>query len=175
MIDPETGLDDIRHLGIEAGTIQSISTVPLSGTRVMDVKGLVVAPGFIDIHSHTPTQLGQRMNLLDGVTTQLDMEAGAFPVDFFGQSYQDGAQLNYGASVAHYAVRSKVMEGIKTEYLIGSTDPFNMNGDSWTKPATKQQIEAMRIMIHQGIDDGGLGIGVLLDYLTSAVSDAEVR
>ena len=69
MIDPETGLDDIRHLGIEAGTIQSISTVPLSGTRVVDVKGLVVAPGFIDIHSHTPTQLGQRMNLLDGVTT----------------------------------------------------------------------------------------------------------
>ena len=175
VIDPETGLDDIRHLGIEAGTIQSISSVPLSGIRVMDVKGLVVAPGFIDIHSHTPTQLGQRMNLLDGVTTQLDMEAGAFPVDFFGQSYQDGAQLNYGASVAHYAVRSKVMGGIKTEYLIGSTDPFNMNGDSWTKPANKRQIEAMRIMIHQGIDDGGLGIGVLLDYLTSAVSDAELR
>ena len=31
------------------------------------------------------------MNLLDGVTTQLDMEAGAFPVSFFGQDYKDGA------------------------------------------------------------------------------------
>ena len=174
VIDPETKFDGVRHIGITDGSIKYISLVPLVGDKVINAEGLVVAPGFIDIHSHTPTQLGQRMNLLDGVTTQLDMEAGSFPVDFFGQSYKGGAQLNYGASVAHYAVRSKVMEGIKTEYLIGSTDPFRMNGDSWIKPANKQQIEAMRLMIHQGIDNGGLGIGVLLDYLTSAVSEAEL-
>ena len=175
VIDPETGLDGIRHLGITAGTIESISVKPLLGAKTVDAKGLVVAPGFIDIHSHTPTNLGQKMNLLDGVTTQLDMEAGAFPVDFFGQDYKDGAQLNYGASVAHFAVRSKVMEGISTEYLLGSTDPFQMNGKSWTTAASREQIETMRLMINQGIDQGGLGIGLLLDYLTSAVSADELR
>ena len=71
VVDPETGLDGIRHLGINAGTIKSISTKPLMGAKTVNAKGLVVAPGFIDIHSHTPTKLGQRMNLLDGVTTQL--------------------------------------------------------------------------------------------------------
>jgi formylmethanofuran dehydrogenase subunit A len=125
--DPEIGLDGIRYLSIKQGTIQLNSIVPLSGVKILDARNLVVAPGFIDIHSHT---LGQRMNLLDGVTTQRNMEAGAFPVDFFGQSYRNGTQFNYGASVAHYAVRSKVVEEIKTEYLFGSTDLFNMNGDS---------------------------------------------
>ena len=175
VIDPETNFDDVRHIGITGGSIKRISLEPLVGDKVINAEGLVVAPGFIDIHSHTPTKLGQRMNLLDGVTTQLDMEAGAFPVSFFGQDYKDGAQLNYGASVAHYAVRSKVMENLKTEYLFGSTDPFRMDGKSWTTPANKEQIQAMRVMINQGIDEGGLGIGLLLDYLTSAVSEDELR
>jgi N-acyl-D-aspartate/D-glutamate deacylase len=175
VIDPETGLDGVRFIGINNGSIEIISTDPIDGFEVIDAKGLVVAPGFIDIHSHTPTFLGQKMNLLDGVTTQLDMEAGAYPVDFFGQDYKDGAQLNYGASVAHFAVRSKVMEGINTEYLLGSSDPLHINGVSWTEPASAAQIEAMRVMILQGIDDGGLGIGVLLDYLSSAISDDELR
>ena len=175
VLDPETGLDGVGFIGINNGSIEIISTDPIDGSEVIDAKGLVVAPGFIDIHSHTPTLLGQKMNLLDGVTTQLDMEAGAFPVDFFGQDYKGGAQLNYGASVAHFAVRSKVMEGINTEYLLGSSDPLHINGVSWTEPASAAQIEAMRVLILQGIDDGGLGIGVLLDYLTSAISDDELR
>ena len=67
------------------------------------------------------------------------------------------------------------MENLKTEYLFGSTDPFRMDGKSWTTPANKEQIQAMRVMINQGIDEGGLGIGLLLDYLTSAVSEDELR
>ena len=79
MINPETGLDAIRHVGIRQGRVAVISPSPLDGTQTIDATGLVVAPGFIDIHSHTLTPLGQQRNVLDGVTTQLEMEAGALP------------------------------------------------------------------------------------------------
>jgi len=84
VIDPETQLDAIRHLGISDGSIRQISQQPLQGHKAIDASGLVVAPGFIDIHSHTPTLLGQKVNLLDGITTQLDLEAVSFPVSFYG-------------------------------------------------------------------------------------------
>ena len=52
VIDPESGLDGVRHLGVRAGKVVSISETPLAGQQQIDAKGLVVAPGFIDIHTH---------------------------------------------------------------------------------------------------------------------------
>jgi dihydroorotase-like cyclic amidohydrolase len=52
-MDPESGLDAGRYLGISAGKIQALSTAPLSGRTVIDARGLVVAPGFIDLHQHS--------------------------------------------------------------------------------------------------------------------------
>ncbi|NNC99979.1 MAG: amidohydrolase family protein [Gammaproteobacteria bacterium] len=174
VIDPETGLDAQRNLGIRGGRIVSVSGGTLSGKKTIDASGLVVAPGFIDVHSHTPTLLGQHMNLLDGVTTQLDLEAGSFPVDFYGEHFKGGAQLNYGSSVGHFAIRLKVIEGIDQPYIFGNGRPVTMSGDAWTKPASPAQIEQMRKLVNRGLDQGGLGIGVLLDYMTLAVSDAEL-
>ncbi len=175
VIDPETQLDDIRHVGINKGTIVEVSNSKLSGKQVVDAKGLVVAPGFIDVHSHSPTLLGQHMNVLDGITTQLDLEAGAFPVDFYGEHYQGGAQINYGASVGHFAIRTKVMEGVEQPYIFVGHKPAVMGGPAWMEEATDEQIEQMRVLIHEGLDNGGLGIGVLLDYMTAAVSDKELK
>ena len=109
VIDPETNLDAIRYVGIRRGAISSISKQPLVGNKTIDAKSLVVAPGFIDVHSHTPTLLGQHINLLDGITTQLDLEAGSFPISFYGEHFRSGAQLNYGSSVGHFAVGMKVV------------------------------------------------------------------
>lgn len=175
VIDPETGLDATRHVGIRDGSIATVSRTPLAGNKTIDASGLVVAPGFIDVHSHTPTLLGQHLNLLDGVTTQLDLEAGAFPVSFYGEHYQGGAQLNYGSSVGHFAIRIKVIDSIDQPYLFVGNTPAHMAGKAWTEPATAEQIEQMRVLVNQGLDEGGLGIGVLLDYMTSAISDAELR
>ncbi len=175
VIDPETQLDDIRHVGINKGTIVEVSNSKLSGKQVVDARGLVVAPGFIDVHSHSPTLLGQHMNVLDGITTQLDLEAGAFPVDFYGEHYQGGAQINYGASVGHFAIRTKVMEGVEQPYIFVGHKPAVMGGPAWMEEATDKQIEQMRVLIHEGLDNGGLGIGVLLDYMTAAVSDKELK
>lgn len=174
VIDPETQLDAIRHLGIRDGSISQISQQPLRGNKTIDASGLVVAPGFIDIHSHTPTLLGQQVNLLDGITTQLELEAGSFPVSFYGEHFRDGAQINYGSSVGHWAVRTKVIEGVDMPYIFAGDKILTMAGPTWVQAATAAQIEQMRLLLNQGLDSGGLGIGVLLDYMTEAVSEAEL-
>ena len=52
VMDPETGLDAVRNVGISAGKISKITTSPLQSERVVHAAGLVVAPGFIDLHQH---------------------------------------------------------------------------------------------------------------------------
>ncbi|MBT4832074.1 MAG: amidohydrolase family protein [Porticoccaceae bacterium] len=175
VIDPETSFDQIAYVGINDGSISAVSEQPLRGTKIIDAAGLVVAPGFIDVHSHTPTLLGQQVNLLDGITTQLDLEAGSFPVTFYGEHFRAGAQINYGSSVGHWAVRTKVIEGRSMPYIFAGKEVLEMNGPAWLQTATAAQIEQMRLLLNQGLDQGGLGIGVLLDYMTEAVSDAELR
>src|ERR1700733_8395029 len=69
VMDPETGLDAIRNVGIRDGKIASISAAPLSGPRVIHAAGLVVAPGFIDLHEHGQDLASQRVKAFDGVTT----------------------------------------------------------------------------------------------------------
>ena len=175
VIDPETKLDAVRNVGIRGRTIVTLSEQPLIGKRNIDASGMVVAPGFIDVHSHTPTLLGQHMNLLDGVTTQLELEAGSYPVSEYGEHYSGGAQLNYGSSVGHWSIRTSVIEGLDQPYFFSGGRVMKMGGPAWMKPATSEQIETMRQMVHDGLDGGGLGIGVLLDYMTAAVSEAELR
>ena len=52
VMDPESGLDAQRTIGIRGGKIAKISTGPLAGKQTIVAKGLVVAPGFIDLHQH---------------------------------------------------------------------------------------------------------------------------
>ena len=66
VMDPETGLDAVRNVGIRGGTIAQVSTEPLSGRRVIHAAGLVVAPGFIDLHQHGQELASQRVRLSTG-------------------------------------------------------------------------------------------------------------
>ena len=79
VMDPETNYDAVANIGIQQGKITRRSTARLKGNRRIDAKELIVSHGFIDIHSHTPTRLGEHLNVLDGITTQLDLEAGSYP------------------------------------------------------------------------------------------------
>ncbi len=80
VLDPESGLDAIRSLGIQGGRIAAISAGALHGRTVIDAKGLVVTAGFIDLHSHGQTPENYRFKARDGVTTALELEAGVWPV-----------------------------------------------------------------------------------------------
>ena len=53
VLDPESGLDAIRNVGIRAGVIAAVTTEAIIGTATVNAIGLVVAPGFIDLHQHS--------------------------------------------------------------------------------------------------------------------------
>src|ERR1035438_8025683 len=74
VMDPETGLDAVRNVGIRDGKIVRISSEALSGHRVVHASGLVVAPGFVDLHQHGQEMESQHVKALDGVTTALRSE-----------------------------------------------------------------------------------------------------
>ena len=77
-MDPATGLDAVRDVGIRDGQIAAVSETPLAGTRVIDAAGHVVTAGFIDTHHHgAGTAWGVKASLRDGVTTPMDLELGA--------------------------------------------------------------------------------------------------
>src|SRR3954447_843489 len=71
VMDPESGLDGIRYVGIQGKKIAAISTRPLRGKVEIDANGMVIAPGFIDLHQHSHNAEAYRHKAMDGVTTAL--------------------------------------------------------------------------------------------------------
>ncbi|MDH3687526.1 MAG: amidohydrolase family protein, partial [Myxococcales bacterium] len=167
----------------------ALSAEPLPGRSELDVTGLVVAPGFIDLHSHTPTPLGQSLQVRDGVTTQLELEAGAYPVEAYGRQIRDLPLQNFGTSVGYGSIRVQVMLGVRRPHLV--TDPNELLGlhglmtalrslfgevdDAFTKTASPKQRAEMRGLLEDGLDDRGLGIGLPLDYFSEGVDSDELR
>ena len=172
VIDPESRLDTVRSVGIRAGRIEAISETPLQADNVVDARGLVVSPGFINLHSHSVAEPGYRLELLDGVTTVLELEAGGFPIARFGQQLGDAPLTHFGASVGHAWIRIQVVDPDALKAL-ASTGKLDMSGTALTKIATSTERQQMERMLEAELDAGGLGIGFLLDYMTRAVDEAE--
>ena len=115
VIDPETKLDAIKNVGISNNRITEISSQPLKGKEVINVAGLVVAPGFIDMHAHGRTNKEQEFQLHDGLTTALELEWG---IEFLGQWYEtrkSKALINFGASVCWPFERFRAIGNYKKE------------------------------------------------------------
>jgi len=165
VIDPETGLDAIRNIGISGDKIQIVSTEKMSGTKVIDATGLVVSPGFIDMHAHGQDILSGRVQAFDGVTTALDLEAGMLPVsDYYDTNAREGRPINYGASVNWGNARIATMLNVKP---VADLDWFMaaFGKKKWqANIATPKQLEKIRSMVEEGLDQGGLGVGILLGY-----------
>ena len=110
VIDPETGLDGVRNVGIRGDRIMEISERPLRGREVLDVSGLVVAPGFIDLHAHGQTNEANEYQAHDGVTTALELESGEDFLTEWLASRTGRALINFGATVPHAGVRWRAMD-----------------------------------------------------------------
>src|SRR6266487_4316662 len=101
VMDPESGLDAIRNVGITAGRIAAISESPLNGRAVVDMKGLVVAPGFIDLHVHKHSPELYAFKARDGVTTALELEFGVWPLKPWYAQREGRSLINFGATSGH--------------------------------------------------------------------------
>ena len=117
VIDPESRLDATRVVGIRNGRIEAISATPITGKTTLEAKGLVVAPGFIDLHAHGQDDENYRVFALDGVTTALELEVGTEDIPGFYGSREGTALINYGASVGHVRARMAVMKDPSTGLL----------------------------------------------------------
>src|SRR4051794_13199734 len=66
VMDPESGLDAVRHIGVRDGKIAAVSERPLTGKVSLNAAGRVVAPGFIDLHAHGQTNQANEYQAHDG-------------------------------------------------------------------------------------------------------------
>jgi len=178
VMDPDSGLDAVRQIGIREGRIAVVSEEPLTGKETLDVAGLVVAPGFIDLHAHGQTPGDMQIQARDGVTTVLDLEVGVYPVAGWYRAMEGTAPLNYGAAVGHITVRFAAFHpqlevghwAVNRTRVAGlGSNPAGAN-----KPAGEAELKAMGEAVRRGLDEGALGIGFGINY-TPAADPAEIE
>ena len=163
VMDPETGLDAVRHVGITGDRIARISSLPLEGEKIIDATGLIVAPGFVDLHQHGHDSDSYRLKALDGVTTALEMEIGVPDVAQFLQERRGRALINYGSTASHSAARAAAF-GVRLP--AGGLVP--QSGSATNEPATSEQLERMGDLLRAELDAGALGIGMGIAYVPGA-------
>jgi N-acyl-D-aspartate/D-glutamate deacylase len=164
VIDPESGLDAVRNVGLRAGKIATISTEAIQGRRTIDAKGLVVAPGFIDLHEHGQAPENYQFQAHDGVTTSLELEAGTGDVAAWYAEREGKSLINFGVSVGHIPTRMKVMK-----------DPGRWlpTGDAAHRAATDAELAQIDQRIEAGLNQGALAVGMGINY-TAAATRGEV-
>jgi N-acyl-D-aspartate/D-glutamate deacylase len=176
MIDPESGLDAVRDVAVADGRIAALGTgLTAQVTRNdVDVAGQVVTAGFIDLHSHVSDLGGLRLQVLDGVTTALELEAGATPVaQAYRRAAEQGRPINYGFAASWALARMEAVGGRPPEASLGAF-MTRISDPAWQRPAEPAQVSALLARLAADLAEGALGIGVLLGYAPAA-SPAEYQ
>lgn len=182
LIDPQNDVDAVTDITIRDGSVISVGHGGRAVERVIDASGKIVAPGFIDLHSHAQNIAGHRLQAFDGVTTTFEMEAGVCPVSAaLGWSGAEGRPLNYGFSAGWLHARFLVMEGYSDTSAAGlpklpleAVGVFSQMGNRWNRPARADELAEIVSLLESQLDDGAVGIGVLLGYAPD-VEDRELH
>jgi N-acyl-D-aspartate/D-glutamate deacylase len=156
VLDPASNLDAVRHIGIRAGKIAAVSATPLAARTTIDAKGLVVAPGFIDLHSHGQTPENYRFKARDGVTTALELEVGVHPVAAWYAQRDGRSLINYGATSGDIPARIAVMH---------DTGTLLPRDRAVERAATQEESREILDRVARGLDEGAPGIGLGIAYL----------
>ncbi len=165
MVDPGSGFDGVADVLVDGGSVTAVGTaLDADGATVVDVSGLVVGPGFVDLHSHVHTIAGQRLQAMDGVTTALDLEAGLMPI---GRAYAEaaatGRPLNYGFSASWGAARAQVLLGQDPDASL-ETGLAVLGDPEWQRSSSPGELARWLDLLDTELANGALGIGVLMGY-----------
>ena len=161
VIDPESGLDGVRNIGILAGRVAAVTAEPLEGEETIDASGMVVAPGFIDLHQHGQSLENYDAQIRDGITTALELEIGVENIEAWYADRQGKALVNYGASISHPYSRQMAMLG---------RNP-GLAGESLATELTTPQTAALARRIERGLDQGAVAVGFGLAYTPGATRE----
>ncbi len=189
VMDPETELDAVRNVGIKDGKIVVVTAQTIEGAETIDASGHVVAPGFIEGHQHATDQFSRKVNLRDGLTTQMDFEAGAGDIAKWYAEAEGKTQSNYGMVVLTTFARLSVLDspeiaasgndmGGLFSHVVGAAaakakKEGRKPGWSATLPNKEQMTEIMRL-VDEGLRQGALGVGIPVGYMTTGVTQYEL-
>jgi hypothetical protein len=186
VMDPETGLDAVRHVGLRGDRIAAVSETPLTGAIVLDVAGLVVAPGFIDLHAHGQTNKANEYQAHDGVTTALELEGGVPDVGEWLAKRENDAILNFGATVSHGGLRLRAMPQLasiltKMEAAADGEEAKLSDEERRTltqaryEPVEPERMPELTALLQKGLNEGALGIGMAHGYFPGASNEEIFR
>ncbi len=189
VMDPETNFDGVRNVGIKDGKIVAITKDTIKGKETINAKGHVVAPGFIEGHQHGTDPFTRKVNLRDGLTTQMDFEAGAGDIAKWYAGAEGKTQSNYGMVVLATLARASVLDGPEIAAsgnemgkLFSSVVPRaaakaqkagRKPGWSSTLP-NKEEMTKILSYVDEGLRQGALGVGIPVGYMTTGVTQYEV-
>ncbi len=152
-------------IAIREGRIAAIGRLgEATASRVIEARGLYVVPGFIDLHSHADEGLGSprtRTNpnmIMQGVTTVVVNQDGRSPWPIAEQKAlyeRQGIGTNVILLVGHGTVRRLVMK------------------EDVRRPATPEEIERMKALVRQGLEEGAFGLSAGLEYVPGRWSTTE--
>ena len=151
---------DVAISGDRIARVSSTPLDPARATRVIEATGMVVSPGFVDLHTHLDPLMrlpGAESHVRQGVTTALGGPdgGGSWPFSaYLDEAEALGVGMNVGFMAGHNTVRRAVM---------GLAD----------RAPTTVELETMRGMVAQSMDEGAWGISTGLKYLPGAFSELD--
>jgi N-acyl-D-aspartate/D-glutamate deacylase len=164
VIDPESGLDAVRDVAIAGDRVAAVGAGLPPGREEADVAGQVVTAGFVDLHSHAHDLGSARLQVADGVTTALELEAGITPVAAaYAAAAVTGRPLNYGFAASWTMARMAVLADVTPD---GSVESLfaNLADRRWQRAASATEIDRVLGILEADVADGALGIGLLVGY-----------
>ncbi|MCE8556576.1 D-glutamate deacylase [Ruegeria pomeroyi] len=189
VMDPETNFDAVRNVGIKDGTIVVVTEDAITGTETIDATGHVVAPGFIEGHYHATDPFGRKLALRDGLTTQMDFEAGVRDVAKFYDESEGTTQSNYGMVINAGLARLTVLDGMDVaekgntpgdmfSYMVndaGAKALAEKRKPGWSNTlANKEELTQILALVDEGLRQGAPGVGIPVGYMTTGLTHYEM-
>ena len=171
VMDPDSGLDAVVNVAVRNGVIVALTEETPEALEVLDAGGLVVAPGFIDLHAHGQDPESSRYQARDGVTTAMELEIGVYPVDPWYAAREGRALIHFGASVSHQGARREAFGVMVAERSGQGTFSLGRGGASDAflyEAASEDELHRLIRLMERELDQGGLGFGFGISYTPGA-------